>query len=171
VQEKNQDEFFDKVRKGFTGEVELANKEIEDLKTLESPVMVKFDFKVRLDNDELIYINPMFTEGTRTNAFKSAERKFPVEMEAVFDEIYSLNMEIPEGYEADEIPKSAMAKYNEDEGLFQYLVQQQDNHIQLRSRVKLSKASFAPEDYTSLREFFDLVVKKQAEQIVLKKKK
>lgn len=171
VKEKNQDEFFDRVRKNFVGEVEIANKEIEDLKTLESPVLLKFDFKIRLDNDQLIYINPMFTEATRANAFKSAERKFPVEMEAVFDEIYSLNMEVPEGYEVDEIPKSAMAKYNEDEGLFQYLIQQEGNHIQLRSRVKLNKANFAPEDYPSLREFFDLVVKKQAEQIVFKKKK
>ncbi|MBC9913207.1 DUF3857 domain-containing protein [Chitinophaga varians] len=171
VKEKNQDEFFDKVRKGFVGEIELANKEIEDLKVLESPVMLKFDFKIKLDNDQLIYLNPMFTEANRTNAFKSAERKFPVEMEAVFDEIYSLNMEVPEGYEVDEIPKSAMAKYNEDEGVFQYLIQQQDNHIQLRCRVKLNKANFAPEDYPSLREFFDLIVKKQAEQIVLKKKK
>ncbi|MGN7818758.1 transglutaminase domain-containing protein [Chitinophaga sp. 22536] len=171
VKEKNQEEFFDNIRKGFVGEVELANKEIEDLKTLESPVMVKFDFKIRLDNDQLIYINPMFTEANRSNIFKSAERKFPVEMNAVFDEIYSLNMELPEGYEIDELPKPAIAKYNEEEGIFQYLIQQQDNHIQLRSRVKLNKANFAPEDYPSLREFFDLVVKKQAEQIVLKKKK
>ncbi|SKA32236.1 Transglutaminase-like superfamily protein [Chitinophaga eiseniae] len=171
VQEKNQDEFFDKVRKGFVGEVELANKEVEDLKTLESPVMLKFDFKIKLDNDQMIYINPMFTENNRTNVFKSAERKFPVEMEAVYDEIYSMNMEVPEGYEVEELPKPAIAKYNEEEGLFQYLIQQQDGHIQLRSRVKLNKANFAPEDYPSLREFFDLVVKKQAEQIVLKKKK
>lgn len=92
-------------------------------------------------------------------------------MESVFDEIYSFNMEVPEGYVVDELPKPAIVKFNEDEGIFQYLIQQQDNHIQLRSRVKLTKANFAPEEYPSLREFFDHIVKKQAEQIVLKKKK
>lgn len=171
VKDKNQDEYFDKLKKGFTGEVEMSNKEIDELKTLESPVMVKYDFKIKVDNEDVLYINPLFTEVTRTNIFKSAERKFPVEMEAVYDEIYSFNMEVPEGYVIDEVPKPAIAKYNENEGLFQYLIQQQDNHIQMRCRVMLNKAAFAPEDYPSLREFFDLVVKKEAEQIVLKKKK
>ncbi|MBC9929680.1 DUF3857 domain-containing protein [Chitinophaga qingshengii] len=171
VQEKGQDEYFEGIRKGFAGDLEMSNKEIEDLKALETPVMVKFDFKVRLDNKDLIYINPMFTEGTSRNPLKSAERKFPVEMNAVFDEIYSFNMEVPEGYVVDELPKGSMAKYNEDEGLFQYLIQSDGSHIQLRSRVKLNKANFPPEEYENLRAFFDLVVKKQAEQIVLKKKK
>ncbi|RBL91626.1 transglutaminase domain-containing protein [Chitinophaga flava] len=171
IKSESLDDFFDAVRKSFTGEVEISNKEIEDLKTLESSVMLKFDFKVKLDNEEMIYISPLFTEAFRSNKFRAAERKFPVEMESVFDEIYSFNMEVPEGYVVDELPKSAMVKFNEDEGIFQYLIQQQDNHIQLRSRVKLTKANFAPEEYPSLREFFDHIVKKQAEQIVLKKKK
>ncbi|MBA2250748.1 MAG: hypothetical protein H0W12_11230 [Chitinophagaceae bacterium] len=39
-----------------------------------------------------------------------------------------------------------------------------------RSRVRLNKATFAPEDYSSLREFSAFIVQKENEQIVLKKK-
>jgi hypothetical protein len=41
----------------------------------------------------------------------------------------------------------------------------------MRSRIKLTKANFKPEDYGTLREFFAFIVKKQSEQIVFKKKK
>lgn len=171
IKEKNVAEYFKQVAKGYTGEIELENKAVEDLSALETPVMVKYDFKMQVGDEEVLYVNPLMNEVTKSNPFKSMERKFPVEMNNVSDEIYSFNMEIPEGYVVDELPKPTLAKLNEDEGLFQYLIQQQDNHIQLRCRVQLNKANFSPDDYTTLREFFDLVVKKEAEQIVLKKKK
>jgi hypothetical protein len=42
--------------------------------------------------------------------------------------------------------------------------------ISLRSRIKLKRAMFMPDEYEMLREFFNLVVKKHSEQIVFKKK-
>ncbi|WP_349317405.1 DUF3858 domain-containing protein [Chitinophaga sp. MM2321] len=171
VKAKNQDEYFKKIQKSYTGDITLENTTIDDLKKLESSVLVKYDFKMGVDEQNLMYLNPLLGEANKRNIFKAAERKFPVEMPAVFDEVYSFNMDVPEGYVVDELPKSSMAKYNGEEGLFQYLIRQEENHIQLRCRVKLSKAGFTPEEYPSLREFFDLVVKKQAEQIVFKKKK
>ena len=42
--------------------------------------------------------------------------------------------------------------------------------IQLRSRIKLKRANYDPEEYESLRSFFDFVVKKHNEQFVFKKK-
>ena len=49
------------------------------------------------------------------------------------------------------------------------MVAKDEAFIQLRSTVKLNKATFDAEDYESLREFFGYIVKKQSEQIVLKK--
>lgn len=171
IKEKSQDEYFKQIAKGYTGELELENKVVEDLTDLESPVMVKYEFKMQVGNEDVLYINPMLSEARKSNPFKSMERKFPVEMNSVSDEVYSFNMDVPEGYVVDELPKSTMANFNEHEGQFQYLIQQQENHIQLRCRIKLDKANFEPDDYSTLREFYDLIVKKEAEQIVLKKKK
>ncbi len=58
---------------------------------------------------------------------------------------------------------------NCDDGTFEYLIGVQGGTIQLRCRLKLNKANFAPEDYSTLRDFYALVVKKEAESIVLKK--
>ncbi|NSL87520.1 DUF3857 domain-containing protein [Chitinophaga sp. Mgbs1] len=172
VKEKGPKEFFKNYQQKFSAwDMEMQNENINDLKELESPVMVQFEFTLKPGEEDVLYLNPLFSEITKQNIFKSAERNFPVEMPAVFDEVYSFNMEVPDGYEVDEIPKSGIVKFNEDEGVFEYLIQHSGNMIQMRCRVRLTKATFAPEDYTDLRSFFDIVVNKQAEQIVLKKKK
>ena len=54
---------------------------------------------------------------------------------------------------------------------FEYIISKSDAGINMRSKIKLEKATFPPEDYETLRNFFALVVKKQSEQIVFKKKK
>jgi hypothetical protein len=61
--------------------------------------------------------------------------------------------------------------FNTDEGYYEYIIQRDENNIQMRSRIKLLKANFKPEDYSVLRDFFAYVVKKQSEQFVFKKKK
>ena len=42
----------------------------------------------------------------------------PVELPNVFDDSYILNMEITEGYEVEEMPKSVRIKLNENDGNF-----------------------------------------------------
>ena len=113
----------------------------------------------------------MMSSAYKENPFKSAERKYPVEMPYVMDETYTLNMEIPNGYVVDELPKSARVSLNDKDGSFEYLIAKDENGIQLRSRIRLNKATFEPDDYNTLRDFFAYVVKKQNEQIVFKKKK
>jgi len=111
----------------------------------------------------------MLAEANKENPFKAAERLYPVEMPACFDETYIFNMEVPKGYKVEELPKSARVMLNENEGMFEYLIGENNGHIQLRCRTVIKKANFEPGDYQTLRDFFGYIVKKQAEQIVFKK--
>ncbi|WP_162946221.1 DUF3857 domain-containing protein [Chitinophaga barathri] len=171
IKEKGEEDYFKEVSKGFMSDIELKNGKIGYLKDYSEQAVVEYDFKLTgLDEGGMLYLHPMFSESMRTNPFKSAVRTYPVEMPAVRDVNFTLSLQVPDNYSVEEIPKSTIVKYNDGEGIFQYIVQQEGNLIQLRSRVKLSRALYEPEEYDSLREFFDVVVKKQAEQIVLKKK-
>ena len=89
------------------------------------------------------------------------------------DETYVMNLFIPKGYVVDELPQSTKVLFkNEDEGFFEYrIAQTTSTTVSLRSHIKLAHAIFTPADYETLRDFFDVVVKKQSEQIVFKKKK
>jgi hypothetical protein len=163
------EEFFKEVKKNYSFDVDIKNPQTDNLTAYEQPITLKYDFTFSLDED-ILYVNPMLAEATKENPFKSARRYYPVEMPFVSQEIYVLDMEIPEGYVVDELPKSSRILFNENEGMFEYLISSDGKNIRLRSKISLNKATFDPEDYESLREFFAFIVKKHSEQIVLKKK-
>ncbi|MCW3105765.1 MAG: hypothetical protein JWQ09_271 [Segetibacter sp.] len=164
----SKEDYFKDIKKGFSFDVEVSNQIIDSLKVYEEPISVKYDFKFD-SNDEMIYLNPILGEAYKENPFKAAERLYPVEMPYAMSENFILKMDIPKGYAIEELPKSSRVKLNEDEGMFEYLVAKDETSIQLRSTIRLNKATFLPEDYQSLRDFFGYIVKKHSEQIVLKK--
>ncbi|HYJ63236.1 MAG TPA: DUF3858 domain-containing protein, partial [Parafilimonas sp.] len=154
---------------GFSFDAGLTNVSIDSLKQLEMPVAVQYDVDFKLD-DDLVYFDPlMFTDVTKANPFKAAQRNYPVEMPYCMDKTYVMNMEVPQGYKVDELPKSARISLNDKDGMFEYLIQQSGDNIQLRCRTKINKANFDPEDYETLRNFFAAIVEKEGEQIVFKK--
>ncbi len=165
---KSKEDYFKEIKKGYSFDVDISNTAIDSLNLYEEPVSVKYDFKFDA-NEDMIYLNPIFGEAYKENPFKAAERLYPVEMPYAINENFILKMDIPKGYEIEELPKSSRVKFNEDEGIFEYLIAKGDGFIQLRSTIRLNKATFLPEDYQSLRDFFGYIVKKHSEQIVLKK--
>lgn len=170
VNEIGEKTYFKNIQTAYGEDLDISNGGIDSLKRLEDPLNVHYDFRLKqLLGAPLIYLNPIFGEGWRENLFKAAERKYPVEMPYVMDNTYVFSMEIPEGYGVDELPASAKVVLNVDQGLFEYLIDRQGNMIQMRCHLKLTKANFPPEDYSSLRDFFAYVLKKENEQIVLKK--
>ncbi|HWK06087.1 MAG TPA: DUF3857 and transglutaminase domain-containing protein [Puia sp.] len=172
VKDKGEKEYFKALQTSYPGETTFSNSGIDSLKIPEQPLGISYNFAMKVDSSEdLFYFNPLLTEGYKENPFKAAERRYPVEMSNAFDDTYVFNMEIPDGYAVEELPKSAKVLFNDDEGFFEYLIAKDDNNIQLRSRIRLNKATYKQEDYATLRDFFAFVVKKQSEQIVFKKKK
>lgn len=165
------EDWFKKMAKSYSFEVNLTNPEIENEKDLEQPLTIKYDFSFGMEDEEIIYFTPLLAEATKENPFKSATRNYPVEMDYGVDETIVLDMEIPAGYMVDEMPKSTRVKLNEDEGMFEYIITKRENKIMLRSRIAIHKANFLPEDYETLRNFWGMIVKKHAEQIVFKKVK
>jgi hypothetical protein len=162
--------YFKNIQTAYGEDLEIRNPGIDSLKRPEDPVKIYYEFTLKQPGESLIYLNPLLGEAWKENPFKAAERKYPVEMPYAMDETYIFSLDIPAGYVADEIPKSARVSLNGDQGMFEYIIAQDNERVQLRCRIKLNKAYFPPEDYSNLREFFGFVVKKESEQIVLKKK-
>lgn len=171
IKEKGKEELQKDIKKDFGLDIEISNFLIDSLDLYNEPISIKYDFDVKGDKEDILYLNPMFGEGYKENLFKSAQRAYPVEMPFAMDETFNLQLEIPAGYVVDELPASVIVKLNEaDEGLFEYRISQSGGNIAFRSRIRISRTYFLPEEYEMLREFFNLVVKKHAEQIVFKKK-
>ena len=159
--------------KSYTREKAYTEKidsfKISDLKDMEHPVTLSFKTRISPNGEEHFYFNPMMKAGLNKNPFTSADRSYPVELPYVFDESFILNMEIPEGYEVEELPKSVRIKLNENDGIFEYLIQKNENSIQFKNVLNIKRATFDPDDYNNLRDFYAYILKKQSELIVFKK--
>lgn len=172
IKEKGADELFQDISKAFGEDVNLSNIQIDSLEKYDQPLQLNYDVALKLDKDDIIYLNPMFGEGYKENPFKSATRTYPVEMPYAFDEIYVFRIDVPPGYEVDELPKSTRVNFDEEgKSFFEYLIGNSQGVISFRSRVKLTRSYYLAEEYEILREFFNLIVNKHNEQIVFKKKK
>jgi Domain of Unknown Function with PDB structure (DUF3857)/Domain of Unknown Function with PDB structure (DUF3858)/Transglutaminase-like superfamily len=143
---------------------------INHLNDLDETVVLNYKMTLEPVRDQRIYFNPFLNDGLTENPFKSATRSYPVEMPYVPEKSYILTMEIPTGYEIDELPKSQKFLLNETEGSYDYQIQTVGNSIQIKSSMILSNAIFDPEEYNSLKDFYSAIIKKQNEIIVFKKK-
>jgi len=159
------------IKNALPGEVEMKDLKVDDEKEYDKPVKVSYQVNMEGSKDEeVIYLNPLLGEKTKENLFSAAERKYPVEMPYSFKETIIANIKVPDGFDVDEMPKQSRVKLEDDMGQFEYLIQNSNGIIQLRTVLELRKANFEPEYYQTLREFFIYVVNKHSEQIVLKKK-
>ncbi len=152
-----------------TPEGTLDSLAFSDLDSLDRPIRFFYRMRLGLLNSTVFYFNPLVKNGLLENPFKSAVRNYPVELPYSFDKTIVLNMNIPDGYEVDEMPKSERATLNVGEGSFDYIIQKNPNSIQLKYVLNIKKANFDPEDYKTLRDFYAEVIKKQAEVVILKK--
>ncbi|MDF2381079.1 DUF3857 domain-containing protein [Nostoc ellipsosporum NOK] len=172
IKEKGKESIFTDIARAAGVEMNIIEQSVDSLAQMEGPVDIKYKFTTQFGDEDLIYFNPMMDERFKDNPFKSAQRQYPVEMPFTMDQTYLLRIEVPKGYVVDEIPKQMVVKLNEDnDGIFEYRISQGDNAIALRCRLVINRTFFAPEEYETLREFFNLIVKKHSEQIVFKKKK
>lgn len=172
VKEHGQEAYLKKLQTSFAGDATVQNLEMDSVSQPDQPLGIAYDVHLTPDaSTDEYYFNPILEGALKENPFKAAARTYPVEMPYAMDETYTMVMDVPTGYEVDELPKSAKVLYNSDEGFFEYLMVKSGDQIQFRTRIKLKKANYSPEDYASLRDFFGFIVKKQGEQIVFKKKK
>ena len=164
------DEYKKQIKQLYPEDVEITNIKIDSLKLLNEPVSVRYDLKLTgFDNADIVYFNPLLGEALKTNPFNAADRFYPVEMPYCAEKTYILSMDVPKGYKVDELPKSVRVDLNNNEGRFEYLIENSDGSIQFKCRLQIKKTKFTNEDYQTLRDFYSFIVKKEAEQIVFKK--
>lgn len=148
-----------------------GNFQVDSVLLTEEPLAIRFDLDWTPDSTRLIFLDPLFGQGLRENPFRSPRRLYPVEMPYTLDETFMLQIELPPGYEVDELPEQALIRLNENnDGIFEYRILEENGVLSLRSRLRLRRSFFQPEEYNTLRSFFDLVVRKHNEQLVLRRK-
>jgi hypothetical protein len=148
--------------------VSIENK----TKQLSGAVNIQCNFEVESESDTpgLFYFNPMLVARMHENPLKSPDRIYPLDLTSGISSSFIGKFKLPEGYTLEETPKGEVITLPDKAGRFLFQVKQTGNVIQVNSTMIVNKIQFLPEEYADLREFFERVVQKHAQPLVIKKK-
>lgn len=141
-------------------EIDKSVKEIHEL-TINDHVTTAGD---------MIYINPFVVEQLAQNPFTLEDRIYPVDYGSLKEKVYMCKLTLPEGYTIDELPQGKVYIMPGGTAKYTYSITQLGNQVNIISNFQINRNIFLQAEYKNLREFYNQVVAKQAEQIVLKKK-
>jgi hypothetical protein len=154
------------------GLIEISDYVRDNDLDLSKPIVETYSFK---DSDafeiiyDKIYISPLFFLSVNENPFKQETREYPVDFGFPFEDTYNVNIEIPEGYIIETLPTQAKFVTDENLAVFKYLISNTGNKIQMKITSTINSPIVSSEFYSTLKDFFQKVIEKQNEKIVLKK--
>lgn len=151
---------------------EVQNFEVENLENIYDDVTQKLTVNISNESEttsDLIFFTPMLMEQIEENPFKAQERSYPIDFVFPREEMVMLKLTLPEGYVVDEVPENMQIALPDNDCVYGFTVSAFGNVVQMTSKMQINRTFHSPENYATLRNFFEQVVSKQAGQIVLKK--
>jgi hypothetical protein len=168
----NKENYLEKLENDLDG-IQISDYVIENKDTdLSKPILETFTFTSN-NHCEMIgnkmFINPMLLFALTKNPFFQEKRKMPIYFGYPKQEKYNINIEIPEGYAVESIPKAMKIATDDKVLLFTINALTEGNKIQIIITRDINAAVLAADYYEDLKQFFQKIIEKQNEKIVLKK--
>lgn len=152
--------------------IEIKDYSRSNDKNLKLPVTETFSFTssnlTEIINSK-IYINPMLFYTLHENPFKLEIREYPIDYGFSFLNKYVVNIQIPDGYELENLPTSEIFSMQDDIGSFKFITSSSANTINLLIMNQINTPIVSSEYYDMLKEFYQKMIDKQNEKIVLVK--
>ncbi len=167
----NQQNYLEKVENDLMG-IQITDYSIENSKDLSKPVIENFIFTTD-DECEMIgdkmYINPKLFFTQSKNPFVQEKRQFPVYFGCPRQEKFNVNIDVPEGYVVESLPKPIKIQTGGNVASFSFNCVTSDKKIQILIAEETNKEIVSSDFYDVLKKFYQQMIDKQNEKIVLKK--
>lgn len=167
----SESEFLKELESNLMG-IQIDNYKATNLKDIYKPVQTEMDVEIENQayniGDE-VFINPLLFFQTKENPFKAEERLYPIDFAYLQQEGFSIELTIPENYSITTVPKAQVVTLPDKSAKFLYQATQLDNKVVVNCVIAFNKEIFLPQEYPLIKQFYDIIVNKQAEPIILKK--
>jgi hypothetical protein len=167
----SQESYLQKLENGYKG-IEVSGYKLSNDKDLDKPVMEEYDFThsgmVDVIGDKM-YLTPLLFMSTSENPFTQENRQYPVDFIFPHQDKYTVGISIPDGFAVESLPQALNIAMEENMGTFKYNVISNGNQIQLAVSIDINTATVDAQHYTMLKNFYQKIIEKQNEKIVLKK--
>lgn len=161
-----EESFFQDVADG-ADEWEYVESSVETMDWNE-PIKYNYSLEKSVADEDIIYISPIMVGGELENPFKQEERVSIIDFPFKQKKTVISKINFPEGYTV-ELPEPLSIKLPDNLGSFLYNPSSIGQTIQIMSQFRLNQTNFTPEQYASLKNFYEIMVEKNNEIIVLKK--
>ncbi|WP_456436965.1 hypothetical protein [Psychroserpens sp.] len=154
------------------GDIEISNLNFENGKDITQPIKLSYDYALNDGVDEIgdnLYFSPMFFMASKESPFKLEERKYPIDFVFPLQDKYVINIMIPEGYQVESLPESGVYEFKNNDAKFTYVIKENGKFLQLNISLDLNTSFINSTDYKVFKGFYEKIVEKQSEQVVLKK--
>ncbi len=167
----SKENYLEKVEENLSG-LEITDYTINNLKNLAEPIMENFTFtsnnQCEIIGDKM-YISPRLFFSQSKNPFVQEKREFPVYFGYPDQDRFNINIVIPSGYAIESLPKPIKIQTGENIGSFMFNCVALDNKIQIVIIKDINKQLVSSDFYDVLKSFYQQMIDKQNEKIVLKK--
>lgn len=165
------DSYVEKLEKDFNG-LEISDYKAEGKADLVKPVLEAFSFRHNAIADVIgdkIYFSPMLFYTMNENPFKAETRDYPIDFVFPYQYRYLMNITVPEGYAVESLPEPLALAMAENIGTFRYSVGQNNGILQVAVQYDVNEPIVSQEYYRTLKDFFQKMIEKQNEKVILKK--
>jgi transglutaminase-like putative cysteine protease len=168
---QGRDIFQKVIFENFTGEeIKVKLLEIQNADQLEENLEIDYAMElVDIKNLDIIYFNPAIWTNWKQTLFNKAERTLPVELPYPFIDQVAIKVLLPEGYRLIEAPEGVRLTLPDNLGYFTYSINNEENHMLINMRLKVSGVYMSPEVYFNLKDFFEQISQKVNEVLVFGK--
>lgn len=172
IQKSKKDNKLDEEINNFYPNLEIEEYSIENLDTLNKPVLIKY--KVKFNEavntaGNTMFLSPLLNLKMDENPYKAEERSFPIDYAFPNSKKIVVQVSLPEGYTIDEKPENILFGLPNKNAIFTYTFSGDSTRFMLNTTFRIKDAVFSPTDYQFLKEFYNQVISKHSEQVVLKK--
>ena len=130
---------------------------------------IKFHKSVETTDDH-IYVSPFVFNPIGDSPFKEETRELPIEMPTPVTVNYYVDVKIPEGYEAEECPKSYELTLPDRSMTVKMVCNKKEDIVRLSYTFICKKMKFESEQYSAVKKVYDMASQSMGDMIVFKKK-
>lgn len=150
----------------------ISQLQIENQEDIHQPLIQRMEFEMQKavsHTGGMMFFKPLLMESLNENPFRLEERKFPVDFTYPQKEEIVMVYDLPQGYEIEFLPQSMRISFK-NKLVFDFSTKVNDrNQLEIKKIIENPFYVVETSDYPALKEFFNKIVEKQNEQIVLKK--
>lgn len=137
-------------------------------KNINSPYFIELQGTYEMGKiGQNLVINPFLNLVISENALTEKERKYPVDLVYSGNELFEITLTIPKGFKLNNLPES----YHMDNELAEINLNYSSGEsiLRIEGNYNFKKSIYVSNEYSRIKSYYDIIIKKFNEQIVLEK--